>query len=207
VKKTYLAVIASGLVIALVMGGSRLRARAGSSGIPLSDLAGSFAGEAAANYAVCFNSSFSAAQSCSTTPQTQIVPFVDNGTFQVTSDAQGNACGEEFEANAPLFPGPQPAGVNHFILVRVTTSYNPATGSGNNIVKGYIAKHGVGCHGASFVNTAGEPVDFTVKEHFVVSQNGNRSDAVALTVHTTSPVDFLSGFVGHSFALRQTQSD
>jgi hypothetical protein len=207
VKKTYLAVIASGLVVTLVMGGSRLRARAGSSGIPLSDLAGSFAGESAANYAVCFNSSFSAVQSCSTTPQTQIVPFVDNATFHFTSNTTGSSCADEFETNAPLFPGPEAAGVNHFIVVIVTISYDPATGSGNSIIKGYLAKNGVGCRGASFVNTAGEPVDFTAKGHFVVSENGNRSDAVVLTIHTTSPVDVLSGFVGHSFALRQTQSD
>ena len=48
-KKTYFAVIVGGLVIAaVVMGGSRLRAQVGSTGssrIPLSSLAGSFAGE------------------------------------------------------------------------------------------------------------------------------------------------------------------
>ena len=84
-RKTYLAVIASGLVIALVMGGSRLRAHAGSSGIPLSQLAGSFAGEGSSNYGVCFNRDFTAVKSCSETPPAQIVPFVDNFTSQGTS--------------------------------------------------------------------------------------------------------------------------
>jgi len=32
----------------------------------------------------------------------------------------------------------------------------------------------------------------------------DRMYTIALTVHTTSPVDFIAGFVGHGFALRQT---
>jgi len=170
-------------------------------------LAGSFAGESAANYGVCFNANFTAVQSCSTTPLAQVVPFVDNATSQGTTDTQGNSCGNEFETNAPFFPGPQPAGQNHFIFVITTTSYNPGTGSGNYLVKLYNAKSGVFCHGATFVNSAHEPVFVTVTSHFVVSENGKRIDSVNLTVHTASPVDFVAGHGGHSFALRQTTSD
>jgi hypothetical protein len=170
-------------------------------------LAGSFAGESEAHYGVCFNSNFSAVQPCSTTPLAQIAPFVDNATTQGTSDTRGNTCGNEFETNAPLFPGPEPAEVNHYIFVVTTTSYNPATGSGNSLVKVYFAKSGVFCRGATFVNTAQEPVFVTGTVHFVVSENGNRLDTVNLTAHTTSPVDFVSGFVGHGFALRQTNPE
>jgi hypothetical protein len=207
VKKTYFAVIAGGLAIAaVVMGGSRLRAQVGStgsSGIPLSSLAGSFAGEGNSNYGVCFNKNFTAVQSCSKTPLAQIVPFVDNATSQGTGNTKGSSCTEVVDTSAPLFPGPQPAGVNNYIAVGVTTSYNPATGSGEFSFKFYFAGPGVTCKGATFVNTAKAPVFFTTTDHFVVSEKGNRLDAVTLTIHTISPVDFIAGDVAHSFALRQ----
>jgi len=207
VKKTYFAVIAGGLAIAVVvMGGSRLRAQVGStglSGIPLSSLAGSFAGEGNSNYGVCFNRNFTAVQSCSRTPAAQIVPFVDNATSQGTINTNGGSCIELVDTSAPLFPGPQPAGVNRYIAVGVTTSYNPATGSGDTSFKYYFAGPGVTCRGATFVNTARAPVSSTATVHFVVSENGNRLDVVALTFHTISPVDFIAGDVSHAFALRQ----
>jgi hypothetical protein len=193
-------------IAAVAMGGSRLRAQvgsSGSSGIPLSQLAGSFAGGGTSNYSVCFNKNFTAVQSCSKTPLAQIVPFVNNSTSQGTSDTKGHSCSEVVDAGAPLFPGPEPAIVNHYILVGVTTSYNPATGSGDASFKFYIAGPGVTCKGATFVNTAKAPVSYTATEHIVVSENGTRLDAVALTFHTISPVDFIAGDVAHSFALRQ----
>ena len=206
-KKINFAVIASVLVIAAVIGGSRLRAHAGSaatSGIPLSQLAGSVAGLTTANYALCLNAALTAPQSCSKTPSTQVIAWVDNATAQGTVDTKGNSCSELIETNAPLFPGPFPAGRNDDILVGVTTSYNPATGSGTASFKGYAAGPGVSCNGATFVNTAGAPVILSGTNHFVASQNGSRMDAITLTVHTTSPVDFIAGFVGHGFTLRQT---
>jgi len=207
VKKINFAVIASVLAIAAVIGGSRLRAHAGSaatSGIPLSQLAGSFAGLSTANYALCLNAALTAPQSCSKTPGSQVIPWVDNATEQSTIDTKGNSCGEGIETNAPLFPGPFPAGGNDDILVGVTTSYNPATGSGTASFKEYAAGPGVSCNGATFINTAKAPVIISGTEHFVVSQNGSRLDAIVLTIHTTSPVDFIAGFVGHGFILRQT---
>jgi len=206
-KKINFAVIASVLAIAAVMGGSRLRAHAGSaatSGIPLSQLAGSFAGLATANYGLCLNATLTAPQSCSKTPSTQVIAWVENATTQGTVDTKGNSCTEEIETNAPLFPGPFPAGDNDTILVGVTSSYNPATGSGTESFKGYAAGPGVSCNGATFVNTAGAPVILSATTHFVVSQNGSRLDAITLTVHSTSPVDFVAGYVGHGFTLRQT---
>jgi hypothetical protein len=207
VKKTYFAVIAGGLAIAaMVIGGSQLRAQVGStgsSGIPLSSLAGSFAGEGNGNYGICFNKSFTAVQSCSITPTAQIIPFVDNATSQGTVNTTGSSCTEAVDVSAPLFPGPQAAGVNNYILVGVTTSYNPATGSGDASYKYYIAGPGVTCKGATFINTAKAPVSYTATGHFVVSEKGNRLDLVFLTFHTISPVDFIAGDVAHGFALRQ----
>jgi len=195
-------------IAAVVMSGGRLRAQVGSngsSGIPLSQLAGSFAGGGNSNYGVCFNKNFTALQSCSKTPLAQIVAFVESSTSQGTSDAMGHSCSEVFDAGAPLFPGPEPAIVNHYIIVGVTTSYNPATASGDTYFKFYIAGPGVTCKGATLVNVAHAPVSYTATQHIVVSEGGNRLDAVGLTFHTISPVDFIAGDVSHSFALRQTQ--
>jgi hypothetical protein len=205
VKKINFAVIASVLAIAAMIGGSRLRAHAGAaatSGISLP--AGSFAGQDSANFGLCFNKTFTAVQACSTTPSSQVVPFINNHAGQYTVDSKGNTCGESIGPVAPLFPGPEPAGLDDDILVGVVTSYNPATGSGSATYKAYLAGPGVGCKGAVFVNTAKAPIIFTITEHFVVSQNGDRVDAVVLTIHTTSPVDYIAGLVGHSFVTRQT---
>src|SRR5215469_8287470 len=187
------------------MGGvSRLRAQVGSSGsprIPLSSLAGSFAGEGNSKVGVCFNENFTAVQSCSRTPQSQIVQYVEHSKNHGTTDPKGNTCGEVHEISAPEPPGRGEAVANHYIAVGVTTFYNPDTGSGDASYKFYIAKPGVTCNGATFVNTAKAPVNFAETIHFVASKNGNRFDVVVLTIHT--PVDFVSGLVAHGFALRQ----
>jgi hypothetical protein len=204
VKKTYFAAIAGGLAIAvMVMGGSRLRAQVGSTGssrIPLSSLAGSFAGKGNSKVSICFNENFTAVQSCSRTPQAQIVPFVENSESHGTVNTKGSSCAEIREISAPELPGRQRTVVNNYIAVGVTTSYNPDIGSGDVSLKFYIAEPGVTCEGATFVNTAKAPVNFTETAHFVVSENGNRFDLVVQTIHT--PVDFVSGLVAHGFALR-----
>jgi hypothetical protein len=207
VRKTYFAGIAGGLAIAaVVMGGSQLRAQVGSTGssrIPLSSLAGSFAGEGNSKVGICFNEDFTAVQSCSRTLQSQIVPFVEHSKSHGTVNAKGDSCAEVVEISAPLPPARQPAAVNHYIAVGVTTFYNPATGSGDVSYKFYRRLGNVTCNGATFVNTANAPVSFTETAHFAVSENGNRFDLVVLTFHTISPVDFVSGLVAHGFALRQ----
>jgi hypothetical protein len=206
VKKSYFAVIAGGLVIAAVlMDGSRSRAQVGSAGssrIPLSSLAGSFAGKGNSKVSICFNENFTAVQSCSRTPQTQIVPFVENSKSHATVDTEGGTCAEVREISAPEPPSRLSTAVNNYIAVGVTTSYNPDTGSGDVSYEFYIAKPGVACNGATFVNTAKAPVKFAETAHFVVSENGNRFDVVVQTIHTT-PVDFVSGLVAHGFALRK----
>lgn len=205
-RKTYFAVIAGGLAIAaVVMGGSQLRAQVGSTGssrIPLSSLAGSFAGEGNSNLGICFNENFTAVQSCSRTLQAQIVPFVEHSKSHGTVNAKGDSCAEVVEISAPLPPGRQRAAVNHYIAVGVTTFYNPATGSGDVSYEFYIAGPAVTCNGATFVNTAKAPVRFTETAHFVVSENRRRFDVVVQTIHTT-PVNFVSGLVAHGFAVRQ----
>jgi hypothetical protein len=205
-KKIYFVIIAGGLAIAMVvMGGSRLRAQVGSSGssrIPLSSLAGSFAGEGNSNLGICFNENFTAVQSCSRTLQAQIVPFVEHSKSHGTVNAKGDSCAEVVEISAPLPPGRQRAAVNHYIAVGVTTFYSPATGSGDVSYEFYIAGPAVTCKGATLVNTAKAPVRFTETAHFVVSENRRRLDVVVQTIHTT-PVDFVSSLVAHGFALRQ----
>jgi hypothetical protein len=206
VKKTYFAVIAGDLAIAmLVMGGSRLWVQGGSTGssrIPLSSLAGSFAGEGNSKVGICFNENFTAVQSCSRTPQSQVVQYVEHSRSHGTVDTKGGTCAEVREISAPEPPGHQRTAVNNYIAVGVTTSYNPDTGSGDASYKFYIAEPGVTCSGATFVNTTNAPVKFTETVRFAVSNNGNRVDVVVQTIHTT-PVDFVSSLVAHGFALRQ----
>jgi hypothetical protein len=203
-KKTYVAVIASALAIAAVTGGSRLRAHADtqSGGISLKKLAGNFAGEAEGNYGICLSADFTALQDCATTPADHIIPWHDNATTQGTSDTNGNSCFDELETNAPVFPGPEAAGVNHYIVVGVSTSYNPSTGSGDSSIKLYVAGPGVKCTGSTFVNTDNATPIVTGTLHGVASNNGDRIDSVNLTVQL-SPINGISGFVGHGFALRQ----
>ena len=206
-KKTYFAVIVGGLVIAaVVMGGSRLRAQVGSTGssrIPLSSLAGSFAGEGNSNFRICFNEDFTAVQSCSRTPQAQIVQYVEHSKSHGTIDTKGGSCAQVVGISAPLPPGRQPTAVTNYIAVGVTTSYNPDTRSGDVSYEFYIAGPGVTCKGATFVNTANAPVRFTETAYFMVSENISRFDVFVLTFHMITPVDCVSGLVAHGFALRQ----
>jgi hypothetical protein len=207
VNKTYFAVIAGGLAIAIVvMDGSRLRAHAGSnegSGIPLSSLAGSFAGEGNSKVNICFNQDFTAVQSCSRTLQAQIVSYVEHAKSHGTVNANGDSCAEVVEISAPVPPGRQETAVSHYIAVGVTTFYDPDTGSGDVSYKFYRRLGNVTCKGATFVNTTNAPVIFTETAYFVVSENGNRFDVDVQTIHTITPVDFVSGLVAHGFALRQ----
>jgi hypothetical protein len=153
VRKTYFAIIAGSLAIAMVvMGGSRLRAQVGSTGssrIPLSSLAGSFAGEGNSKVNICFNENFTAVQSCSRTLQAQIVPYVEHAKSHGTINAKGDSCAEIVEISAPVPPGRQETAVNHYIAVGVTTFYNPDTGSGDVSYKFYRRLGNLTCKGAT----------------------------------------------------------
>jgi hypothetical protein len=203
-KKTYVAVIASALAIAAVTGGSRLRAHADteSEGIPLQKLAGSFAGQGEANYNLCFNADFSSLQDCATTPADHFFPWHLNFTSQGTADTKGNACSELIQTDASVLPLPFAATVSDFIIVEVSTSYNPSIGSGDSSFTEYVAGPGVKCNGSTFINTDGATAVGSGTLHLVASNNGNRLDAVTLTIKV-SPINGVSGFVGHSFAVRQ----
>jgi hypothetical protein len=204
VKKKYVVVVASILVIGFVIGGSRLRAQAhlmGSPGIPLYQLAGSFAGQGFANFGLCLNDDFSL-ENCSSSATTQITAFIQDFTDQGTADTKGNSCYEFVGSAAPVVPGPQAASIADTISVGVTTSYNPATGSGNTSFTQYAAGPGVSCNGSTLVNTANAPVFGSGTSHFVVSNNGNRMDVAVLT--DQDPTNSLAGVVVHAFSVRQT---
>src|SRR5271163_2445287 len=65
-------------------------AQAGFYGLPLSALAGAWAGQGSGTFAVCFNSDFSATEDCSTAPETAFFSQVAIG--QATQDTKGNFC-------------------------------------------------------------------------------------------------------------------
>src|SRR5690242_19879865 len=100
----------------MVMDVSRLRAQVGSTGsprIPLSSLAGSFAGEGNSKVGICFNENVTAVQSCSRIPQSQIVQYVEHSKSHGTIDTKGGSCGEIGEISAPEPPGRGRVVVNH----------------------------------------------------------------------------------------------
>jgi hypothetical protein len=188
----------------VIGGGTRLRANAGfgSSGLLLFRLAGNFAGETEGNYGLCFNDDFSALRDCSTTPDDHVVAWHNNYTTQGTGDTKGNSCSEFVGTEGPVFPIGQPSSVDDYIVVLAVTSYNPSTGSGSSSFTEYVAGPTVKRNGSTLVNTGTAPSVATGTIHFVASNNGNRLDAVNLTVQL-SPINGIAGFVGHGFSLRQ----
>jgi hypothetical protein len=153
VKKRYLVVSASALAVAVLIGGSRLRAQADikSQGNPLKNLARGFAGEFAATTSLCLNDTFTDVQDCSITPATQVVPFHNDATTQDTFDTKGNACVELIQISSSVPAGPGPADISNGILVLTTTSYDSSTGSGYLGFTEYEAGPGVKCNGSTLV--------------------------------------------------------
>jgi len=193
-------------VLAVMFVAAALRGEARGGGIPLSSLAGSFAGQGAASFGLCFNADLSSQVACSTLSSnaTSIVTFVEHFTSQVTYDSNGNSCNELVGSYAPRFPGPEPAATFDIIQVSVTTDYNSNTGSGDSSFTQYKAGLGVTCNGAVLVNTGNASEIGAGTSHFVVSKNGNRIDAALKTFQ--NPTGAVAGDVAHGTADRQETS-
>lgn len=199
-RKVYIASMASVLTLAVVFGLRVGQAEAGS-GLPLSKLAGNYAGEGSGTFGLCLNSTFSAVEACSTAPHA--VFFSQTFVFQGTSDSSGNSCSTVTFDQGPEFPLPlTTADVFTLIEVGTNVSYTGVTQSGVESYKAYVAGAETFCNGSVLVNTAGAPVVTNSTSSFVVSQKGSRIDAVVLTGQNT-PVADLTDVVGHSVAFRQ----
>jgi hypothetical protein len=197
-KKLFLILIAS---FALVMAHDFNRVYAGDNGdggggIPLSQLAGKYAGTAQGSITLCFKPDFSASESCSAAGA---VPVAFN-VSQVSSES-GKAGISCFTSTTTLsVPGdvhPTTGSVSH--AVAKVTSYDPATGSGDASFTEYS---GGKCIGSKFDSTGATVAD-TGTEHFVASGQGNRIDFVATAF--TSAIGDIGAFNVSGLSLKQKE--
>ncbi len=186
-------------VLALAIGaGGAARAQSGS----LASLAGNWAGEGGATFALCFTSSFTALDDCSD-PTAVPVYFTQTEVFQGTIAKNGSACYTVTFTNSPEFPNPAtPANTSSQILVVTTTSYNSSTQMVKGTTTAYNLEPGVSCNGSVLVNTANEAPADNVTTTSVVSQSGARIDTVVNTA-VASPIPFLGDYVGRSVQFKQ----
>jgi hypothetical protein len=153
-------------------------ARAEDKGLPLSDLAGSFAGKGVGFRAVCFAGGTPA--TCST-PSSTAVEFNEALVVQGTRAQDGTFCFTATDVLSPVAGSEAQATVSDLIAVGSTASYDPVTEKGTFDVSLFNAADGVSCRGATVVNPNGAKPTSTSTLDFAVSQGGNRFDFVATT--------------------------
>jgi len=127
--------------------------------------------------AICLNPKTFAEEDC-TTKGVLAVPITVLSVGRNVSDAKGNSCSSMVETDSafPVNALPPVITKNEHGVSKLTT-YDPSTGVGDGVVTIYIAGH---CNGASFDST-GATVASTGTFHVVVSENGNRVDAIQVT--------------------------
>jgi hypothetical protein len=195
--KKLLVVMTASFVLVISQG---LReAAAGDEGIPLKALAGKYADTAHGYFALCLDSaSFPAAVEISCAAATAVVfpqTVVDVGNE--TDDQHGTSCETYTDTTSDLPPDLSPPSVAVFHTVATTTSYDPATGSGDGSFISYI---GGKCVGASF-NSSGMTVNATGTLHFVVGNDGKRVDFLATSL--TDPIGGVGDFSYSGTNVRQ----
>lgn len=148
---------------------------------------GQFEGTTTGSFAICVNSSFQEVN-CSTTgalvfPQT----FLSVGN--ATIDSNGNSCGPSVQTTSdfPVDISP-PLVTTNANTVSKLTDYDRSTGAGDVSFTGYT---GGTCHGATFDSTGATQVS-TGTEHFVVSVQGKRIDAIITQL--TGPIGGIGDF-------------
>jgi hypothetical protein len=204
-KRTNIRAFATALVVAVLIGMSQLVNAAEASvvlGRSLATLAGNWAGEGSATFAICYNADFSAVEDCSTAANNAF--FNQTFVFHSTTDKKGNSCSTLTITNGPEFPAvpASPANAFTFIQTGVTTSYNPATQSGVGSYTSYNANSDTFCNGSVLVNTGNAAAVSSGTGSIVVSQKGALIDGVTLTSEN-SPISDLADFVGHSVEFKQ----
>jgi hypothetical protein len=126
------------------------------------------------SYAVCLNPKTDAQESCSTKGASPF-PLTFTTAGEEIRGATG-ACATGWAVFSAFPPSALPPDVYSTAhLAEKLTDYDTSTGTGNVSYTGY---NGGKCVGATFDST-GAKVTFTGTYHFVVSQKGDRIDAVA----------------------------
>ncbi|HTT76153.1 MAG TPA: hypothetical protein VMF50_09280 [Candidatus Binataceae bacterium] len=198
-KKPHIACVASVLTVIVVL--ASLTPAQALPGLPLSALAGNWAGEGSSTFEVCFNSDFSAVEDCSTAPESAF--YNETFVYQGTSDKSGNSCSTLSITNAPEFASPvTPANAFAVINVGKTTSYNQSTETGTVSFTSYNVGSGTSCNGSVLVNTANAQPTGTSTGSCAISQHGSRDDCVTTTL-VNSPISDVGDYVGHNVAFKQ----
>ena len=191
--------IAGVLGIALVTATSRT---AQAQGITLAQLAGNWAGEASATFALCLNTSLSAFVNCKeATPH--VVFYTQTDVAQSTIDVSGNLCTTLQVTNSPEFPNAAaPATAQTQVATQKTTFYNSTTETGSTSFTVYVEGAGTFCQGSVLVNTAKASPISSGTLSFVVSLKGTRIDSVTDT-NVGSPIPYVADFVSHTAVFKQ----
>jgi hypothetical protein len=176
------------------------RARA-SFPLPLSALAGNWAGQGSDTFSLCFNSGFSSLVDCSSAENTAF--FSQVTVTQQTADSRGNSCATITATNSVEFPFP-PTPANTFTQISVgkTTSYSQTTETGTVSFTNYNAGPGTFCNGAVLVNTGNAAPVLTGTTAFAISQFGNRADGIVQTAEA-EPISYVDNYVGSGYLNRQ----
>ena len=165
--------------------------------IPLANLAGPYSTTAQGSQFICFKGTppFSPAR-CGSVGSVGF-PFSFLQVGAVTRDAAGNACATATRTFAHLSVDAPPPRVLDVHIVSQVTSYDPATGTGDDSTTSYS---GGACNGPIFDST-GARVTATSTFHFTASREGKRLDFVITSL--TTPVGSIGGFSVSGTELRQ----
>ena len=188
-------------VVMLLMFGFMLPglAKAGSSGRPLSSLAGTYSYTALhGSFGYCLESpSFTVEVSC-TNSEAVAFPLATSNVGQGTRDRKGQSCTTISETISDLTPGTAATDVLQTYEVATITSYDPTTQSGD---QSFIAYSSGKCVGAKFESSGTPVIAATGTYHFVLSANGTRLDWEITSL--TDPVGGLADFVASGTDLQQ----
>jgi hypothetical protein len=147
---------------------------------------------------VCFEPGFSATESCSNKGAIP-VPFANAGVGFTITDAAGiNSCGTS-TVTASVTGEVHPPIPQTQTTVSKITNFDPATGTGDGSFINYI---GGKCDGPEFEKKGATEINRGTF-HFVVSENGNRTDTVVTTL--TDSVGDIGAFNLIGFGLNQNK--
>ena len=194
--KTRILGILGGIALLMLPG----LAKAGSSGRPLSSLAGTYSYTAHGNFGYCLESpSYTVEVSC-TNPAAVAFPITEVDVGQGTRDKNGHACITWTTTDSDLTPGTSASNVGQGYDADTTTSYDPTTQSGDESYIFYSSSSGK-CVGAKFVSSGTPVIVASGTYHFVVSANGTREDFMFTAL--TDPVGGLTDFAWSGTAFQQ----
>ena len=166
--------------------------QANDGGVTLASLAGKFETRGSGVYTLCYRENFTEEVDCAAAPHEE-VPYKLTAVSHNIRDAAGNSCAFTTMTGAPTDVLAYSAKYASWGLLKInftrtnvstTTSFDPTTGSGTESLDRYA---GGRCNGAVF-DTTGAALVSTGTQSFMVSDSGNRIDAIVTSFSlATSP--------------------